>query len=217
MPVSGRGYDGRVQTALRSLPFGPLTISWHEGVLEPRPWTAAQSRWAAELAAGLPDAPLLELCSGAGHIGLLAAYLARRPLVCVDVSPAACELTRLNADAAGLAVDIREGPMDEVLGDDERFGLVIADPPWVTTQEVALYPEDPVLAIDGGQDGLAIARLCLTVAEAHLADDGLLVLQLGDETQAEALADETGLRLGEVRREERGVLTLWQRAAADGA
>lgn len=212
MRVFAPGYGGRVQTALRSLPFGPLTISWHEGVLEPRPWTAAQSRWAAELAEELPEGPLLELCSGAGHIGLLAAYLARRPLVCVDVSPEACALTRLNADAAGVAVDVREGPMDAVLREGERFGLVIADPPWVSTQEVVTYPEDPVLAIDGGPDGLAIARLCLEVADAHLAEDGLLVLQLGDEAQAAALAEETALRLWEVRREERGVLTLWQPA-----
>jgi release factor glutamine methyltransferase len=186
-------------------------IAWHEGVLEPRPWTAAQSRWAAALAADLPAGPLLELCSGAGHIGLLAAHLSQRPVVCVDVSPAACALSRLNAEAAGVTVDVREGPMDAVLAADERFGLVIADPPWVTTQEVSAHPADPVLAIDGGDDGLAVARLCLAVAEAHLGPDGFLLLQLGDEAQAAALAAETVLSLEEVRREERGVLALWQR------
>ena len=137
--------------------------------------------------------------------------------MCVDISPAACELTRLNAESAGVTVDVREGPMDEVLGDDELFGLVIADPPWVTTQEIATYPEDPVLAIDGGPDGLAIARLCLQVAAAHLAQDGLLVIQLGDEAQATTLDSETDLRLREVRREERGVLALWQRTAGSSA
>ncbi len=201
------------QSALRSLAFGPLSISWHEGVLEPRPWTAAQSRWAAELAAGVPDGPVLELCCGAGHIGLLAAHLTGRPLVCVDVSPAACTLTRLNAATAGLGelVEVREGSMEAVLEPTERFGLVIADPPWVSTHEVETYPEDPVLAIDGGADGLAVARLCLTVAGQHLADGGLLLLQLGDVAQAHVLAGKTGLVLREVRQEQRGVLALWQR------
>ncbi len=207
------GYDDLMQTALSSMSFGPLTISWHPGVLEPRPWTAAQSRWAAELADGLRDGPMLELCSGAGHIGLLAAHLTGRPLVCVDVSPEACALTRLNAEAAGLGdlVEVREGPMDEVLGPDERFGLVIADPPWVRSEAVGTFPEDPVLAIDGGDDGLAVARLCLTVAARHLDDGGLLVLQLGDEAQATSLAAETELDLLEVRQEERGVLASWRR------
>jgi release factor glutamine methyltransferase len=202
-------------STLRTLAFGPLTITWHDGVLEPRPWTAAQSRWAAELAADLPEGPALELCSGAGHIGLLAAHLARRPLVCVDIDPEACALTRSNADAAGLGdlVEVREGPMDQVLRPDERFPLVIADPPWVRSESVSTFPEDPVLAIDGGDDGLAVARLCLEVAAAHLEEGGLLVLQLGDEAQAEALAaQESALTLREVRQEERGALALWQRA-----
>jgi release factor glutamine methyltransferase len=200
-----------MQTALRTLAFGPLTISWHPGVLEPRPWTTAQSRWAADLAARLPDGPVLELCSGAGHIGLLATHLARRPIVCVDLSPEACALTRLNADAAGLCdlVEVREGTMDAVLRPEERFGLVIADPPWVTTQDLAAFPADPLLAIDGGADGLAVARLCVRVAADHLTDGGLLLLQLGDRSQATALADETdALELVEVRQEERGVLAL---------
>ena len=197
----------------RVLAFGPLQISYDERVLEPRPWTAAQSRWAAELADALPAGPMLELCSGAGHIGLLAAHLTGRSLVCVDVSPAACELTRANALAAGLGdrVEVREGDMATVLGPDERFPLVIADPPWVISAEVGLYPEDPLLAIDGGTDGLGLARSCLRTAAAHLDPGGALVLQLGDAHPAERLAQgEPGLALVEVRQEERGVLTLWR-------
>src|SRR4051794_4430004 len=104
-------------TTPRTLAFGPLTITWHEGVLRPRPWTEAQSGWAAELAADLPEGPVLELCSGAGHIGLLAAHLALRPIVCVDLNPQACLLTRHNADAAGIGVlvEVREGTIDGVL------------------------------------------------------------------------------------------------------
>jgi release factor glutamine methyltransferase len=199
-------------TALRTLAFGPLDISYDDRVLEPRPWTAAQSRWAAEVAAELPAGPVLELCSGAGHIGLLAAHLSGRHLTCVDISPAACELTRLNAQAAGLAdrVEVREGPMTDVLADGEEFALVIADPPWVTSDKVTTFPEDPVLAIDGGTDGLDLARMCLEVGARHLRRDGFLVLQVGDEQQARTLASETArLRLVDVRHEERGVLALW--------
>jgi release factor glutamine methyltransferase len=203
-------------TALRTLPFGPLTITWHDGVLEPRPWTAAQSRWAAELAADLPEGPVLELCSGAGHIGLLAAHLSGRRIVCVDVSPSACALTRSNAEAAGLGerVEVREGSMDAVLARDERFVLVIADPPWVESASIGTYPEDPALAIDGGADGLALARTCLAVSATHLERDGLVVLQVGTTEQAQELvteAESQGLELVEVRQEERGVLALWRR------
>ena len=73
------------------LAFGPLTIAFDERVLRPREWTAAQSAWAADLMTSAPDGPVLELCSGAGHIGLLAVLLSSRPLVCVDASSVACD------------------------------------------------------------------------------------------------------------------------------
>ncbi|NLE98960.1 MAG: methyltransferase, partial [Propionibacterium sp.] len=69
--------------------FDPLQIEYDERVLAPRPWTRMQSEWAAEIALRAPDGPVLELCSGAGHIGLEAARLSGRALVCVDQNPAA--------------------------------------------------------------------------------------------------------------------------------
>jgi release factor glutamine methyltransferase len=170
------------------LRFGTLDITYDARVLEPRPWTAEQSRWAAELLADLPPGPVLELCSGAGHIGLLTAALSRRPLVAVDIDPAACAFARRNATRAGLHVDVREGPMDRVLAAGESFVLVTADPPWVRRADTGRFPEDPLLAIDGGVDGLDLARRCLGVADAHLTDSGSVLLQLGTEAQVAEIA-----------------------------
>lgn len=192
--------------------FGPLTISFDDRVLRPRPWTAEQSRWAADLLSTAPPGPVLELCAGAGHIGLLTVALAPRPLVCVDLDPVACDFTRRNAEAAGLAglVDVRRGPVDGVLRPDERFAVVVADPPWVPRAETGRFPEDPLLAIDGGGDGLDVARACVATASRHLLPGGTAILQLGTVAQAEVVAADLrrygDLRLTEVRRCERGVL-----------
>jgi methylase of polypeptide subunit release factors len=129
--------------------------------------------------------------------------------VAVDLDPAACELTRTNAAAAGLGdrVEVREGDLGEVLAGHERFPLVVADPPWVPRAQVVRYPEDPVLAIDGGPDGLDVARLCLRVAVRHVAPGGSVVLQLGTSAQAARLSHESpSLAVREVRTAERGVL-----------
>ena len=93
----------------------------------------------------------------------------------------------------------------------ETFALVIADPPWVTSREVGQFPEDPLTAIDGGSDGLEVARACLRVIREHLAPGGSAVLQLGNTDQAGLLADEEmplggALTVADVRRHERGVL-----------
>ncbi|MEU6134595.1 class I SAM-dependent methyltransferase [Nocardioides sp. NPDC047086] len=171
--------------------FGHLDIDFDDRVLTPRTWTARQSEWAAKLAAELPDGPILELCSGAGQIGLLAASLTGRRLVCVDADPAACAFTRANAERAGLAdlVEVRHGSMEHALDPDERYWLVIADPPWVPTAQVERYPEDPRSAIDGGTDGMLVAEKCLATTARHLSPGGAAVLQLGTSEQADRLLD----------------------------
>ena len=195
------------------LAFGPLTIAFDERVLRPREWTAAQSAWAAELMATAPPGPVLELCSGAGHIGLLAVLVSSRPLVCVDASTAACDYARANAVAAGIAdrVEVREGRLETAVRDDELFPVVIADPPWVPAADTGRFPEDPLTAIDGGADGLDVARACLAVVDRHLAPGGSAVLQVGTTAQVDVLASEPSFAEGrlavvEVRQEERGVL-----------
>jgi methylase of polypeptide subunit release factors len=189
--------------------FDRLEIAYDDRVLRPRAWTAQQSRWAAELIGTAPAGRVLELCAGAGQIGLLAVALAPRPLVCVDLSPVACYYARRNARAAGLGdlVEVRQGRLEEVLDPAERFAVVMADPPWVPSEDTDRFPEDPLVAIDGGRDGLDAARACLRVAERHLLPGGDVILQVGTRAQVERLAGEIdALVVREVRDGERGVL-----------
>jgi release factor glutamine methyltransferase len=192
------------------LTFGGLDIAYDDRVLRPRPWTEEQSRWAAGLVVHLPPGPVLELCCGAGQIGLAAIAGTDRSLVCVDLDPAAVELTEQNARSAGLGhrVEVRRGRFQEVLRPEERFPLVIADPPWVESSETGRFPEDPLLAIDGGADGLTVARACLETIGEHLATAGEALLQLGSVDQVAALMSlgSGALRCLEVRRFEGGAV-----------
>ncbi|MDQ3896913.1 MAG: methyltransferase [Actinomycetota bacterium] len=170
------------------MPFGPVAIAFDETVLRPRPWTLAQSAWAAELAGG---GDMLELGSGAGHIGLAAAALSGSRLVQVDRDPAACRWSAHNAVANGLAerVEQRCGRTTDVLDPGERFAVVIADPPYVPSADVGLYPDDPLGAIDGGPDGLDGVRAFLHGLDAHLTPGGGVVLQVRGGAQAARLSD----------------------------
>lgn len=193
----------------RFVDFEGLRIEYDDRVLAPRPWTAAQSHWAADLIRAAPPGPVLELCAGAGHIGLLAVTLLPRRLVCVDTDEVACRYLRRNAALAGARVDVREGPMDAVLGADEEFAVVIADPPWVPSAEVIRFPEDPVTAIDGGDDGLGLVRRCLDVMARHLVVAGSGLLQIGPDQVIDAtdlVAAHEYLTVVAVREYERGAL-----------
>jgi HemK-like putative methylase len=195
-----------------TMTFGSLTIGYDDRVLEPRPWVLLQSQWAQDLLAEAGPGPVLELCTGAGHIGLMALVGNDRRLVAVDANPDACRWARDNAAANGLGerVEVRQGRLEEAVGADERFVLVVADPPWVPRAEVGRFPEDPVLAIDGGDDGLDVARACLAAAAAALEPGGSLLLQLGTDAQVEALADDHFAE-AERRHGERGVVVHYRR------
>lgn len=198
--------------------FGPITVRCDERVLTPRPWTLMQSEWAAELAADAAPGPLVELCAGAGHIGLAAAVLADRDLVQVERDPVAADYAGKNAAAAGCAdrVDLRVAPLESALAANEQFPVMIADPPYLPTAHLERWPDDPPTAIDGGADGLEIIRACLAVAADHLVTGGHLLLQTAGPRQCDAVAElARGWPLGarEVRRfdDERAVCRLERR------
>lgn len=170
--------------------FGPLVVSYDDRVLRPRPWTLRQSEWAAELAAVAPAGAILELCAGAGQIGLAAAVQADRDLVQVEADPVAAGFARRNAAAAGWSerVDVRVDNLQDALRADESFPVVIADPPYLPTVEVTRWPADPTTAIDGGPDGLELITACLAVSARHLQPGGSLLLQVAGPAQADQVA-----------------------------
>lgn len=190
--------------------FGPLTIRYDDRVLAPREWTTRQSAWVAELSPFAPQGPVLELCAGAGQIGLLAVAGQPRDLVLVDDNETACSYARINAADADLttSVEVRCGPIDAMAAPDERFALVIADPPWVPSERIIEFPEDPLFAIDGGADGMHVAWTCLDVIARHLMAGGSAVLQLGSLEQVSALRarleERPGLRLSLVEHRDEG-------------
>lgn len=197
--------------------FGSLSIQFDERVLRPRRWTTAQSAWASALLRTAPPGPVLELCAGVGHIGLLAMVGQSRPLVLVDSSQIACDHAAANLGRADLScpVSIRCGRMEDLIAEHERFALVIADPPWVPRDEMADHPDVPVHTIDGGSEGLELIRTCVQIIGRHLAPGGSAVLQVGTLDQLEAVSTyvadhaDLGLRLADHRAYEgRGVLVL---------
>jgi release factor glutamine methyltransferase len=121
----------------------------------------------------------------------------------VDVSVEALEVTRANA--AGLGFD---GRVRVVAGDllaavrPGSVDLIIANPPYLPTGSLAsLAPEvrdhDPILALDGGPDGLEVIRRLAREARSRLAPGGTLALETAGGRQAGAVADllnEAGFR-----------------------
>ncbi|RKG86415.1 peptide chain release factor N(5)-glutamine methyltransferase [Corallococcus terminator] len=164
-------------------------------VLIPRPETELLVE--AILHAVPKDAPskVLDVCTGSGCIAISVA--AERPQATVfatDLSPDACALAKENAQALGVAdrVLVLEGDLFGPLSPDARFQVVVSNPPYIDSGDIAgLSAEvrrEPRLALDGGPDGLTALRRVIQGARRVLEPGGLLALEMG-ETQGSAVLE----------------------------
>jgi release factor glutamine methyltransferase len=134
--------------------------------------------------------------TGSGAIALtLAKLFPAAAVVAVDLSPAALEVARGNAERLGLTVTFVEGDLDGPLSTHAPFSLIAANLPYIPTADMAALPADvksePALALDGGADGLLLVRRLVGAAPALLASGGALVLEIGA-GQAAATAELLG-------------------------
>jgi release factor glutamine methyltransferase len=194
-------------------------------VLIPRPETELLAELALEL---LPeDGAALDLGTGSGALAI--ALKLGRPgasVTAVDLSPGALEVARANAEALGAAVAFLGGDLYAPLPAGVRFQVIVSNPPYVPSDELAgLQREvqrEPPLALDGGADGLDLLRRVVAGAPARLEAGGALLVEM-HESHLEALpalCRAAGFATAEARRDLAGLprLTLARMAAgAPGA
>ena len=183
---------------IRVVDFGGLQIAYDARVLEPRAWTTAQAQWAAEILPRLPEGPVLELCAGAGQIGLLAVAESDRHLVSVEREPVAAAYAAANALGARIAnrVEIREGhvPGRPCSATNASRSCSRTRPGYAAMRSRA-SPMTRRRRSTAAPKGSTSRRECLAVIEAHLAPGGAALLQLGTEEQFAAVEELTAGRL----------------------
>lgn len=137
---------------------------------------------------------ILDLCTGSGCILLsLLHYSNATTGVGTDLSEKAIDVAGRNAERLGLAdrTDLRCGDLFEPVRPDERFDIIVSNPPYIKSSIIAeLSPEvrvhEPRMALDGGEDGLSFYRRIIPEAVRHLVTGGMLFLEIGFD-QAEAV------------------------------
>ena len=182
--------------------FWSIELEVSPEVLVPRPDTETLVEAALEVG---PGESVLDLCTGSGCVVIaLASERPKAEFDATDISPAACEIARANADRQGLAerITVFEGDLFDAVPDGKTYDMIVSNPPYVTTGEIpTLSPEvrnEPALALDGGPDGLDIIRRILEGAHRHLNPGGAILIEL-DPRQAEIAAGELGERALGVR------------------
>ncbi|MBI4508038.1 MAG: peptide chain release factor N(5)-glutamine methyltransferase [Deltaproteobacteria bacterium] len=172
--------------------FWSLPLKVDPRVLIPRRDTETLVEVALAVARPRNACRIADVATGSGAVALaLAKELPQATVVATDASPGALEVARENADQLGLSsrVELREGDLVSPL--DGTFDLIVSNPPYVPTDEIAtLAPEvrrEPRAALDGGSDGLFVLRRLVPAAMAFLAPDGRLAVEHAHD-QGEAVA-----------------------------
>ncbi len=148
-----------------------------------------------ELLLALPSkpSPILDAGAGSGVIALtLAAEWPGAAVDAIDISPEALALAAENAARLGLAGRVRFLLSDLFSAVPDRYALIVANLPYIPAGDLATLSRevlrDPLSALDGGPDGVAIIRTFLDQARSHLLPGGAVALEIGA-GQAEMLME----------------------------
>ncbi|MGD9527737.1 putative protein N(5)-glutamine methyltransferase [Pseudonocardia sp.] len=195
--ASGAELDGLVARRVRGEPlelvlgwagFAGLRIAVEPGVFVPR----RRTELLVELAVAARPLVLVDLCCGTGAVA--AAVAAAVPGVIVhaaDLDPVAVRCARRNLPGHHVYAGDLDAALPATLGG--RVDVLVANAPYVPTAAIATMPpeardHEPAIALDGGADGLDIARRVVAAAPRWLVPGGTLVVETSVR-QAPALAD----------------------------
>ncbi len=193
----------------------PLTVT--PDVLVPRPETETVVEAALDVfgisRTKMEKLRILDIGTGTGALLLaLLSELHKAVGIGTDISGAAVEVARENAERNSLAARCNLIVCDIAAGVQGKFDLVVSNPPYVARGDIAaLAPEvrayDPAVALDGGSDGLDAYRAIAVEAHRLLAPGGRLIVELGagQEAAVAALFSNAGLRVTAARKDLAGI------------
>ena len=135
---------------------------------------------------------VLDLCTGSGAIAIAIQKETKAKVYASDVSQDSLDLAKENAQQNDAQVNFILSDMFENLG-QEKFDVIISNPPYIKREDIkSLQREvkdfEPLLALDGGEDGLEFYKIIAQKVKNHLKEKGVLLLEIGY-NQAEEVKD----------------------------
>jgi release factor glutamine methyltransferase len=194
--VKRRAQREPLQHITGSTSFCGLEIAVNRHVLVPRPETEllAEAGWSFLSTINSQPPTALDFGTGSGCIAItLAAKTPATKITALDISSEALDLAKQNAAKNNVAdrIEFTQGDGFGALPQRAPFDLIISNPPYIPTTEIAtLDPEvrdfDPRGALDGGADGLDFYRRLAAEARPFLKSGGKIMLEFGD-SQGDAI------------------------------
>lgn len=128
-------------------------------------------------------AKVLDIGTGSGAIAITIQKEIGAVVTAVDISKKALEVAKENAKTLQADIEILQSDLFESLG-EKKFDFIVSNPPYIESAVIeGLSPEvrdnEPILALDGGEDGFEFYRKIISDAPSHLNKNGKLYFEIG--------------------------------------
>lgn len=134
---------------------------------------------------------ILDLCTGSGAIAIsIGKYIKNCEIVAVDISKNALEIAKNNETKNGVQniTWILSNLFDKVEG---KFDIIVSNPPYIKKDVIPTLEKEvqkePIIALDGGQDGLDFYREIIKKAPNYLKKEGAIFLEIGYDQKEDVL------------------------------
>ena len=194
-----KAYIQNIEKLIKGIPLQHITNSQefmkmnffvNSDVLIPRPDTEILVEEVIKIGKEKRNPSILDLCTGSGAIAVsIAKYLPNAKVYASDISKKALEVAKTNAKNNEVQEKIEFINSDLFEKIEGKFDIIVSNPPYIRTEVIKTLEEEvqrePILALDGGKDGLDFYRKIVEEAYSHLKFDSYLCFEIGYDQKEE--------------------------------
>lgn len=178
-----------IQYITNNQSFMGLDFYVDESVLIPQPDTEILVLETLKLINIQKQNHILDLCTGSGAIAISIAKCVQKEkndnikIMASDISEKALKVAKQNVINNNVENIVKLVQSDMFSNLDEKFDIIVSNPPYIETNVLETLSkevrQEPVIALDGGKDGLTFYRIILEQAEHYLKENGYLLFEIG--------------------------------------
>lgn len=171
-----------IQYIIGKQEFMGIEFNVNKDVLIPQPDTEILVEETIKIAKEYNKPKVLDLCTGSGAIAVsIKKYVPEAEVFASDISIKALQIAKINN--VDNNINFIESNLFENINNE--FDIIVSNPPYIRTEEIKGLSQEvqnePLIALDGGQDGLDFYKDIIKQAHNHLKSNGKLCLEIGDE------------------------------------
>jgi len=179
-----------IQYILNKQEFMGLEFYVDESVLIPQPDTEILAEEVIEIIRKRKLSKVLDLCTGSGAIAVSVAKFLENVKVCAsDISNEAIKIARRNSNKNNVKIEFIHSDLFEEFSGEDKFDIIVSNPPYIKTDIIGTLSQEvqkePLLALDGGIDGLDFYKKIIKQAKEYLNTNGFLALEIGYDQKEE--------------------------------